>query len=189
MAQSRRTSKSTDTPDSPDECLRVLKKYPNRRLYDTETSTYVTLADVKRMVMDSEDLVVRDAKTSEDLTRSILLQVILEEESGGVPMFSASVLAQIIRFYGNAMQGLMGSYLEKNMQAFTDMQARLTDQAKSLSPELWTQFLQGQTPAVHGWMGSYFEQSQNMFRQMQEQMSKQAETLFPGVPGFRPPKK
>ena len=188
MAQSRRTTKTTEAAPSPDEGLRVLKKYPNRRLYDTETSTYVTLADVKRMVLDSETLVVRDAKTSEDLTRSILLQVILDEESGGVPMFSTPVLAQIIRFYGHAMQGLMGTYLEKNMQAFTEMQARLTEQAKTLSPEMWTQFMQGQTPVVHGWMGNYFEQSQSMFRQMQEQMSKQAETLFPGMPGFRPPK-
>lgn len=189
MAQARRTSKTHDNAASPDEGLRVLKKYPNRRLYDTETSTYVTLADVKKMVMDAENLVVRDAKTSEDLTRSILLQVILEEESGGVPMFSTPVLAQIIRFYGHAMQGLMGTYLEKNMQVFAEMQARMTEQAKSLSPEVWTQFMQGQTPTLQGWMGNYFEQSQNMFRQMQEQMSKQAETLFPGMPGFHPPKK
>jgi polyhydroxyalkanoate synthesis repressor PhaR len=188
MAQSRRTNKTTEAAPSPDEGLRVLKKYPNRRLYDTETSSYVTLADVKRMVLDAETLVVRDAKTSEDLTRSILLQVILDEESGGVPMFSTPVLAQIIRFYGHAMQGLMGTYLEKNMQAFTEMQARLSEQAKTLSPEMWTQFMQGQTPVVHGWMSNYFEQSQSMVRQMQEQMSKQAETLFPGMPGFRPPK-
>ena len=92
---------------------RVLKKYPNRRLYDTQTSGYITLADVKLMVLAGTDFVVRDAKTNEDLTRSILLQIILEEESGGVPMFSSQMLAQIIRFYGHAMQGLMGSYLEK----------------------------------------------------------------------------
>jgi polyhydroxyalkanoate synthesis repressor PhaR len=67
-------------------------------------------------------VVVRDAKTGEDLTRSILLQIILEEEAGGAPMFSEAVLANIIRFYGHAMQGFMGS-TEKNMQAFTDMQA------------------------------------------------------------------
>ncbi len=68
--------------------LRVLKKYPNRRLYDTQTSSYITLADVKRMVLDGVDFEVHDAKTQEDLTRSILLQIILEEETGGVPMFS-----------------------------------------------------------------------------------------------------
>jgi polyhydroxyalkanoate synthesis repressor PhaR len=79
---------------------RVLKKYPNRRLYDTRSSSYITLSDVKDMVLKVEDFEVRDAKSGEDLTRSILLQIILDEESGGVPMFSAQMLAQIIRFYG-----------------------------------------------------------------------------------------
>jgi polyhydroxyalkanoate synthesis repressor PhaR len=91
---------------------RVIKKYPNRRLYDTDTSSYITLAEVKQLVMGNEPVVVKDAKTGEDLTRSILLQIILEEEAGGAPMFSEAVLANIIRFYGHAMQGYMGSYLE-----------------------------------------------------------------------------
>jgi|SRR6186713_417017 len=164
---------------------RVLKKYPNRRLYDTQNSTYITLADVKAMVLAAQDFVVRDAKTSEDLTRSILLQIILEEETGGVPMFSSQMLAQIIRFYGHSMQGMMGSYLEKNLQAFTDMQARVAEQSKGLNPELWTQFLNGQAPGVQGVMGNYLEQSRHMF----EQMAKQAEALFPGMPGFVPPKR
>ncbi len=174
---------------------RILKKYPNRRLYDTYTSSYITLADVKKMVLAGQAFVVRDAKTSEDLTRSILLQIILEEETGGLPMFSATTLAQIIRFYGHAMQGMMGSYLEKNLQTFTDLQGRLAEQSKGLlepaamTPELWAQFLNGQAPAVQGLMGSYLEQSRNMFVQMQEQMAKQAETLFPGMPGFSPPKR
>ena len=174
---------------------RVLKKYPNRRLYDTETSAYITLADVKKMVLAGQNFVVRDAKTAEDLTRSILLQIILEEETGGVPMFSAQSLAQIIRFYGNAMQGVMGSYLEHNLQTFTDIQARVAEQSKGLydpkavTPELWAQFLAGQAPAVQGLMGNYLEQSKTMFTQMQEQMTKQAETLFPGLPGFMPPKR
>jgi polyhydroxyalkanoate synthesis repressor PhaR len=164
---------------------RVLKKYPNRRLYDTQNSSYITLADVKAMVLAGQDFVVRDAKTSEDLTRSILLQIILEEETGGVPMFSSQTLAQIIRFYGHSMQGVMGSYLEKNLQAFTDMQARFTEQSKGLNPELWTQFLNGQAPGMQGVMGNYLEQSRSMF----EQMAKQAEALFPGMPGFVPPKR
>ena len=96
--------------------LRLIKKYPNRRLYDTKTSSYITLADVKQMVLKHEEFQVVDAKSGEDLTRQILLQIILEEESGGVPMFSSDLLSQMIRFYGNAMQGLMGSYLEKNIQ-------------------------------------------------------------------------
>ena len=169
---------------------RILKKYPNRRLYDTMASSYITLADVKKMVLSGQPFVVRDAKTSEDLTRSILLQIILEEESGGVPMFSSQMLAQIIRFYGHAMQGMMGSYLEKNLQTFTDMQARLAEQGLvgTQSPELWNQFLNGQAPAVQGLMGNYVEQSRKMFQQMQEQMAKQAGALFPGMPGF-PPKR
>jgi polyhydroxyalkanoate synthesis repressor PhaR len=182
---------STQTQKVPEaEPSRVLKKYPNRRLYDTETSSYITLADVKKMVMSGQTFVVRDAKTADDLTRSILLQIILEEETGGVPMFSSQSLAQIIRFYGQAMQGMMGSYLEHNLQAFTDIQARVTEQSKGLfdtqsgpqamSPELWTQFLAGQAPAMQGLMGNYLEQSKNMFTQMQEQMTKRAGSLFPG---------
>ena len=194
MAQTRRASTSDDgSADSNGQ--RILKKYPNRRLYDTQTSSYITLTDVKKMVLEGQDFVVRDAKTSDDLTRSILLQIILEEESGGVPMFSSQMLAQIIRFYGHAMLGMMGSYLEKNLQTFTDIQKRLTDQSKGLlepnvmNPEVWTQFLNGQAPAVQGLMGNYLEQSKNMFAQMQEQMAKQAETLFPGMPGFVAPKR
>ncbi|WP_372526868.1 polyhydroxyalkanoate synthesis repressor PhaR [Piscinibacter sp.] len=198
MVQTRRATPPTATADASavDKASpRILKKYPNRRLYDTETSSYITLADVKKMVLTGQDFVVRDAKTGDDLTRSILLQIILEEETGGVPMFSSQMLAQIIRFYGHAMQGMMGSYLEKNLQTFTDIQGRLAEQAKGLydpkvmSPELWTQFLNGQAPAVQGLMGNYLEQSKAMFVQMQEQMAKQAETLFPGMPGFVPPKR
>ena len=110
-------------------------------------------------------------------------------------MFSSQMLAQIIRFYGHAMQGMMGSYLEKNLQTFTDIQGKLAEQSKGIydpkvmSPELWTQFLNGQAPVVQGLMGNYLEQSKQMFVQMQEQMAKQAEHLFPAVPGFTPPKR
>ena len=105
------------------------------------------------------------------------------------------MLAQIIRFYGHAMQGMMGSYLEKNLQTFTEIQGRLADPAlglyepAALTPEIWGQFLNGQAPAVQGLMSNYLEQSKSMFAQMQEQMAKQAETLFPGMPGFMPPKR
>jgi polyhydroxyalkanoate synthesis repressor PhaR len=167
---------------------RVLKKYPNRRLYDTQTSSYITLADVKRMVLDGETFEVRDAKTAEDLTRSILLQIILEEETGGVPMFTTTALAQLIRFYGHAMQGVMGSMLEKNLQAFVDLQARFAEQTKglydpkALTPEAWAQFMTGQAPLMQGLMGNYLEQSKQLFDQMQ------SGALFP-VPGFTPPGK
>ncbi|MCJ0763001.1 polyhydroxyalkanoate synthesis repressor PhaR [Variovorax terrae] len=157
---------------------RVIKKYPNRRLYDTDTSTYITLAEVKQLVMDSESFVVRDAKTNEDLTRSILLQIILEEEAGGAPMFTEAALANIIRFYGHAMQGFMGSYLEKNVQAFMDIQTKLGEQSKGLTPEMWAQFINMQSPMMQGMMGNYVEQSKNMFTQMQEQMQKQTEQML-----------
>jgi len=167
---------------------RVLKKYPNRRLYDTRNSTYITLADVKDVVLKLDDFEVRDAKTGEDLTRSILLQIILDEESGGVPMFSSQMLAQIIRFYGHSMQGLMGTVLEQNLQTFVDLQKRFASpglglgEAPALTPEAWTQFLTGQGTAMQGLVGGYLEQSKSMFTQMQEQMAKQAESLFPGFP-------
>ena len=114
-------AKATDKPeagtDLPD---RVIKKYPNRRLYDTHTSTYITLAEIKQLVMQHEPFAVVDANTSENLTRSILLQIILEEEANGSPMFTVPVLSNIIRFYGHAMQGMMGKYLENNITAFLD---------------------------------------------------------------------
>ena len=152
---------------------RVIKKYPNRRLYDTDTSSYITLTEVKRLVMDSESFVVRDVKTGEDLTRSILLQIILEEEANGSPMFTAPVLASVIRFYGHAMQGLMGGYLEKNIQSLMDIQTKFGDQSKGLSPEMWTQFVAMQSPVLQAMMGGNLDQSKNVLTQMQEQMQKQ----------------
>ncbi len=149
---------------------RIIKKYPNRRLYDTDTSTYITLTEVKQLVMDSESFIVRDAKTGDDLTRSILLQIILEEEAGGAPMFSEVALANIIRFYGHAGQGFMGSYLEKNVQAISDIQAKLAEQSKNVSPEIWAQLMNVQNPMMQGLMGNYVEQSKTMFEKMQEQM-------------------
>ncbi|MDP2822244.1 MAG: polyhydroxyalkanoate synthesis repressor PhaR [Sulfuritalea sp.] len=103
---------------------RLIKKYPNRRLYDTRTSTYITLADVKDLVLRHENFRAVDARTGEDLTRCILLQIILDEETAGIPMLSSDLLAQMIRFYGHAMQDMMGKYLESNVKAFADMQAR-----------------------------------------------------------------
>ena len=157
---------------------RVIKKYPNRRLYDTETSAYITLAEVQRLVMDSIHFMVRDAKTGEDLTRSILLQIILEEEAGGAPMFTEAVLANIIRFYGNAMQGFMGAYLEKNVQSFMDLQLKMAEQSKGLTPEMWAQFLNAKSPMMQGMMGAYVEQSKSVFSQMQEQMQEQSEQML-----------
>jgi len=177
--------------------LRLIKKYPNRRLYDTKTSSYITLADVKQMVLKQEDFQVVDAKSGEELTRQILLQIILEEEQGGLPMFSSDLLSQLIRFYGNAMQGLMGTYLEKNIRAFHDIQKTLQEQSARLyggdttrgTQDLWAQFMNLQGPAMQRLMQAYMEQSQKMFAQFQDQLQSQARNMFTGFsfPGFPQP--
>jgi polyhydroxyalkanoate synthesis repressor PhaR len=174
--------------------LRLIKKYPNRRLYDTRSSSYITLADVKQMVLKGEEFQVVDAKSGEDLTRQILLQIILEEENGGAPMFSSDLLSQMIRSYGNAMQGMMGGYLERNMRAFQEMQKALQEQSAKMyggdatkgPQEMWSQFMNLQGPAMQSMMQAYMEQTQKMFAQFQEQMQNQARNMFSGMsfPGF-----
>ena len=167
---------------------RIIKKYPNRRLYDTETSAYITLAEVKELVLQYKEFQVQDAKTGEDLTRAILLQIILEEESGGVPMFSTDMLANIIRYYGHAMQGLMGSYLERSIITFHEAQKRFQEQTKTLYGELprmpaeaWAQFMQQgqQMPNV---MGGYLEKGAKAVIDMQDELRNQALKLFSGFP-------
>jgi polyhydroxyalkanoate synthesis repressor PhaR len=168
---------------------RLIKKYPNRRLYDTESSAYITIEDVKKLVLDQVAFKVEDAKTREDLTRSILLQIILEEEAHGVPMFSSDMLSRIIRFYGNAMQGMMGSFLEKNVQTFIDIQKRVQEQSRSiyganpmLNTDAWNEFVKMQGPAMQGLMGRYLEQSANAFVDMQKEMQNQTKNMFGGFP-------
>jgi polyhydroxyalkanoate synthesis repressor PhaR len=112
--------------------IRTIKKYPNRRLYDTANSGYITLADVKQMVLEGIEFRVVDAKSGDDLTRAILLQIILDEDSAGVPMFSSEMLAQMIRFYGSAQQTIIGQYIEQNVQAFLAMQQRMQDQTRGM---------------------------------------------------------
>jgi polyhydroxyalkanoate synthesis repressor PhaR len=169
--------------------IRVIKKYPNRRLYDTANSGYITLADVKQMVLEFIDFQVIDAKSGDDLTRGILMQIILEEESAGMPMFSSEMLSQMIRFYGNALQGIMGNYMEQNVKAFLVIQNKLQDQAKQvygdkmmLTPDLWKQFLQMQAPAMQGMLGNYLEQSAKLFMDMQQRMQDQTRGLFTSFP-------
>jgi polyhydroxyalkanoate synthesis repressor PhaR len=182
-----------ETGNDPAAQVRVLKKYPNRRLYDTRSSSYITLADVKQMVLQGEAFEVRDARSGADLTRAILLQIILEEETAGMPIFSTPMLAQLIRFYGHAMQGMMGSFLEKNLQAFVDWQHRLGAQGlgpfdpAAYKPDAWAQMLQGQAPLMQNLMGSYLEQTRSVMTQMQEQMRKASGDLMGGF-GSRPPK-
>jgi polyhydroxyalkanoate synthesis repressor PhaR len=110
---------------------RVIKKYPNRRLYDTAISSYITLEDVKQLVLERAEFHVIDARTNTDITRGILLQIISEQEEQGSPIFTTDVLAHIIRFYGDTLQGMMGNYLEKSMQAFVDQQHLFREQMRS----------------------------------------------------------
>ncbi|MGB0135035.1 polyhydroxyalkanoate synthesis repressor PhaR [Dokdonella sp.] len=111
---------------------RIIKKYPNRRLYDTEISSYITLEEVRQLVVDGEKFEVRDAKSGDDLTRSVLLQIISEHEERGQPMFTTQLLSQVIRFYGDSLQGFMGSYLEKSLQAFLDQQQQFRSQLNNI---------------------------------------------------------
>jgi polyhydroxyalkanoate synthesis repressor PhaR len=111
---------------------RVIKKYPNRRLYDTEISSYITIEDVRQLIVEGEDFEVRDAKSGEDLTRQVLLQIIAEHEQDGEPMLSTQLLSQIIRFYGDSLQGFMGNYLERSMQVFLEQQQQFRQQVGSL---------------------------------------------------------
>lgn len=110
---------------------RVIKKYPNRRLYDTAISSYVTLEDVKRLVLDRTEFRVVDVRSNVDITRSILLQIISEQEEQGNPIFSTEALAQIIRFYGDTLQGMMGNYLEQSLQVFVEQQHLVRDQLRN----------------------------------------------------------
>lgn len=151
-------AKQKSNPSSPEQgARRVIKKYPNRRLYDTAASAYITLSQVKQMVMSHVDLVVHDAKTQEDLTRSILLQIILEEETAGAPLFSENALANIIRFYGHAMQGHMGQFLENNVQQLMEFQRKMAEQSVPFAPDAWLKMAQAPNPFLQGF-NSYTEQ-------------------------------
>jgi len=138
---------------------RVIKKYPNRRLYDTEISSYITLEDVRQLIIDGEEFEVRDAKTGEDLTRSVLLQIITEHEDRGTPMLSTQLLSQIIRFYGDSLQGFMGNYLERSMQLFLEQQSQFRSQLSNLL---------GQTPWTM--LNQLTERNMDMWQKMQQSM-------------------
>jgi len=105
--------------------VRIIKKYPNRRLYDTGISSYITLEDIRQLIVDREEFVVRDAKSGKDLTRNVLMQIIAEHEEHGQPIFTDELLVQVIRFRGDSLQGLLGGFLERSLQYFLDQQQQL----------------------------------------------------------------
>lgn len=113
------------------EAKRIIKKYPNRRLYDTEESKYITLEDVKKLVLNNKEFIVKDVKSDEDLTRTILLQIIIEQEDDGEPLFSTRALSHIIRFYGDSVQSVAGDYLQKSIDLFVSQQKQLQEQFQS----------------------------------------------------------
>lgn len=112
----------------------VIKKYANRRLYNTASSSYVTLEHLSEMVKQGVDFVVYDAKTNEDITRTVLTQIIFEEESQGQSLLPIQFLRQLISFYGNSMQAFLPSYLELSLSSFTQQQERLRSQLSAFGP-------------------------------------------------------
>ena len=111
---------------------RVIRKYPNRRLYDTVESRYVTLADIRRLVVERVDFVVLERKTQQDITRSILLQVIAEQEGAGESLMSRDFLSHVIRSYGSGLQDFVGRYLDESIQLFSREQREIRDRFKSV---------------------------------------------------------
>ena len=162
--------KSPEPPLAADASSRVIKKYPNRRLYDSASSSYITLAEIKQWVIDGVPVQVVDAKNNQDLTRSILLQIILEEEACGSPLFTEKALADMIRFYGHTMQTHMGSFIEKNMHMLKDMVGQYNAHVSPLAGPTVKPFSGLQPPAVQSMISGYVEQSQKALAQMQAQM-------------------
>jgi len=152
----------SDTP-------RTIRKYPNRRLYDVANDGYITLADVKQLVLKNVDFEVVDAKSGADITRPILLQIILEEESGATPMFSAEMLAEIVRFHGAAQQTMVGAYMEENVNTLLGIQRKLQEPTRPagdsvrLTPDLWQQWMQLQAPAMQAMLANFLEQGARQF--------------------------
>ncbi len=142
---------------------RIIKKYPNRRLYDTTISSYITLEDVKKLVLEGVVFNVIDARSGEEITRTILLQIISEEEEQGEPIFSTELLANIIRFYGDTLQGTMGRYLEQSLRVFVDQQQQIRDQIRKFSPL-----------SPLSMISDFAEQNLSMWKSVQEQFYKQA---------------
>ncbi len=139
---------------------RVIKKYPNRRLYDTQISSYITIEDVRQLIVDGEEFEVVDARSGQDLTRQVLLQIITEHEQDGEPMLSTQLLSQIIRFYGDSLQGYMGSYLDQSMQTFMSQQQQFRSQMGSML---------GQTPWAM--MNQLTERNMTMWKELQKNLA------------------
>ncbi|MGR8920634.1 MAG: polyhydroxyalkanoate synthesis repressor PhaR [Gammaproteobacteria bacterium] len=140
-----------------DDNKRIIKKYPNRRLYDTAESKYVTLNDVRKLVLDGVSFCVIDKKSGDDITRNILLQIIIEQEEEGEPLFSTDVLEQIIGFYGNSVQGVAGDFLGQSLKLFQEQQQRFQSQMREAM----------QANPMSSVLSEMTKQNLEMWRQMQ----------------------
>ena len=145
---------SSDTLDTP----RVIKKYSNRRLSDTHTSSHITLLDIRDLVIQQVPFQVIEVPSGDDITRTILLQIIQEAENAGEPILSSEMLKNIICAYG-PMQNVFAGFLESNIQAMLEIQEKMGNQ----SDTAWTQFMQSQIPALQNMMGQYLEQSKSLY--------------------------
>ncbi|MDQ5921356.1 MAG: hypothetical protein QG673_1414 [Pseudomonadota bacterium] len=165
---------------------RIIKKYQNRRLYDTATSTYIVLGDIKQIIVDGELVKVIDVKSEQDVTRSVLLQIILEEEINGVPMFSNDFLFQIIRFYGKAFQSSLSPFLDHGIDLFRKMQKQFYEQIRDMygketlpsGVELWKEFMRQQAPELEENIKEYMQSNTNVFLKMQEHLKQQTESML-----------
>jgi polyhydroxyalkanoate synthesis repressor PhaR len=156
----------------------VIKKYANRRLYNTDESKYVTLEDLSTMVREGTDFIVLDAKTGEDITRSVLTQIIFEQESRGQNLLPVQFLRRLIRFYGDQMQGFLPPYLEMSMESFSKAQEQMR--------ENMSRAFGATTP-----MAAFEEQAQRnmaLFQQAMKVWAPFAASGMPGMPGMTPPK-
>ena len=133
--------------------VRIIKKYPNRRLYDTEISSYVTLEDVRQLIIEGESFEVRDARSGKDLTRAVLLQILAEHEDIGQPIFSTQLLTTVFRFYGDSLQGIVGSYLERSIQVFNDQQQQLRGHIGTVVQNPWALLSQLTERNMEVWKG------------------------------------
>ena len=157
---------------------RIIKKYPNRRLYDTAISSYITLEDVRRLVLEHASFQVRDARSNEDITRGILLQIIIEQEADGEPIFSVNVLEQIIRLYGDTMQGMVTNWFERSLKLFREQQETVREQMQTVMTGDPVSFMRGIT-----------EQNLNMWKEMQERFMRAGTTTTSTSSPKSPPTK
>ncbi len=147
-----------------DEAKRIIKKYPNRRLYDTTESKYVTLNDVRKLVLEGISFCVIDKKSGEDISRNILLQIIIEQEDEGEPLFTTDVLEQLIGFYGNSVQGMAGDFIGQSLNMFREQQQRFQSQVREAMQNL----------PISSAFGELAKQNLDMWKQMQDSFFKNA---------------